>query len=320
MVDAHYDLLTICYVCYLKNDYTKIMEISKEIATSGVKSIFANLYFMTKEEMRDELGEYYFQENISVLEMFQISKNILENYLLNVNFVYSIEGCDYVGLEDLDDLYKEGLRSVIPVWNHENQYGSGNRTDAGLTDLGVSFLEKAIDLGIGIDLSHANERTFYGMIDVIRMKQFQGKDVICYASHSNARSLCDRARNLKDEQLLAIKSVGGLVGLLSNRNFVTMDVGIDKESQKREYLKHIKYVAGIVGKDKVMVSTDDMRFYDEVDPVYLELPIYDYSNIGTDLERTLLQGFSKEETEAILYGNVQDQIIRKLIMNKFIRG
>ena len=41
-----------------------------------------------------------------------------------------------------------------------------------------------------------------------------------------------------------------------------------------------------------MVSTDDMRFYDEVDPVYLELPIYDYSNIGTDLQRTLLQGFS----------------------------
>ena len=29
MVDAHYDLLSICYTCYLKNDYTKIQEIAK---------------------------------------------------------------------------------------------------------------------------------------------------------------------------------------------------------------------------------------------------------------------------------------------------
>ena len=78
MVEAHYDLHTICYTCYLKNDYTKIENIAKEIKTSGVKCIFVNLYFMSKEEMIEELDPNYYNENVSILEMFKISKVILE--------------------------------------------------------------------------------------------------------------------------------------------------------------------------------------------------------------------------------------------------
>ena len=40
MVDTHYDLLTICYNCYLKKDYSKIESIANEIKSSGVKCIF----------------------------------------------------------------------------------------------------------------------------------------------------------------------------------------------------------------------------------------------------------------------------------------
>ena len=313
MVDAHYDLLSICYTCYLKNDYSKVKSIREEIKNSGVKCIFANLYFMSKEEMLDELYYNYYNEKVSILEMFKISKKILERYLPDIDFIYSIEGCDYLNINELDNLYNEGLRSIVLVWNNKNKYGSGNRSDAGLTKEGIDFLNKAIDLGIAIDLSHANKNTFYGMIEVIKENKKLGKDVVCFASHSNSKTLCDRDRNLDDNQILAIKEVDGLIGVFSNRNFVTNNYEISKQEQQKEYLKHIIYISRIMGIDSIMLSTDDMRFIDEK---YAELPIFNYSNIKTEIEKLLLTLFSMDDTNKIMYKNTYDKIISKLKIKK----
>lgn len=312
MIDTHYDLLTICYVCYLKNDYTKIINISHEFRDNNVSGVFANLYFMSKEEMINELNINYYKEDVSVLEMFKISKCILEKYIPNVEFIYSIEGCDYIEESELDELYREGLRSIILVWNTESKYGSGNRSDKGLTSEGISFLNKAIDLGLGIDLSHANENTFYDMINLIKEKQSMGVDVTCYASHSNSRRLCDRPRNLTDEQLKEIKNVNGLVGVFSNRNFVSLDKNLKSDMIRKEYLKHIIHISEIVGIDNVMVSTDDMRFCADIDADYGNLHIYDYATIGYDLKGTLSVCFNDEDVSKIMYSNVKEKVIDKL--------
>lgn len=314
MVDTHYDLLSICYVCYLKNDYTKIEEIVKKIKSNkeAIKCIFANLYFMSEEEMINELHPNYYNPNVSVLDMFKISKEILESYFKDIDFVYSIEGCDYVDIKDLELLYNEGLRSIILVWNTENKYGSGNRTEKGLTKDGINFINKAIELGIGIDLSHANLNTFYGMLEVIKENQKLGREVVCFASHSNSRKLCTRVRNLTDTQLKLIKEVNGLVGVFSNRNFITQNYNLSKEEQKLEYLKHIIYISNIIGIDNVMLSTDDMSFCGDIDPEYYEIPIYNYSNIAFETKETLLKAFSLEDTNKILYDNAYIKIIEKL--------
>lgn len=321
MVDTHYDLLSICYTCYLKNDYTKIEGIANDIKRNlgNIKCIFANLYFMTDEEMKLELHENYYRKDVPVLEMFKISKQILETYLPEIDFVYSIEGCDYINEDQLDELYNEGLRSIILVWNNENKYGSGYRSGKGLTKEGLSFLNKAIDLGIGIDLSHANEKTFYGMIEAIKMNQLNSKDVICYASHSNSKKLCDRKRNLTDKQLNAIKEVGGLVGVFSNKNFVLLDDNSVKSRQVEMYLNQIKYISDIVGIENVMISTDDMRFCADADPVYYDRPIYDYCNIYFELKKDLSKRFSETEVKNIMYKNVYDKVINKLKYKRFKR-
>ena len=312
MVDAHYDLLSIAYVCYLKNDYSKIINIAKEIKKSGVKSVFANLYFMSREEMEYELDPNYYKDDISVIEMFKISKQILEYYLPDIEFIYSIEGCDYVDISDLDELYEIGLRSIILVWNTENRYGSGNRTDHSLTEEGKLFLKKAIDLGIGIDLSHANENTFFDIIRLIKQEQNNGKNVICFASHSNARTLCNRNRNLTDKQLEAIKEVRGLVGVLSNKNFVSNKKGLSKRQLEFEYLKQIIYISNVIGRDKVMLSTDDMRFCGDIDSEYLELPIYEYKSLAPNTKNTLKLYFSDDDIEKVMYNNAKEGIIDKL--------
>ena len=302
MVDTHYDLLSICYKCYLLNDYSLIKNYSKEIISSGVKCIFANLYFMSEEEMANELHPNYYDKNVSVLQMFRISKKILLNYLPNVDFIFSIEGCDYIKIDELEDLYNEGLRSILLVWNNENIYGSGIRTHKHLTKLGENFLNKAIELGIGIDLSHANEETFYDMIDVIKENIKNNKKVICYASHSNSRTLCNIERNLTDKQLKSIRSVNGYVGVISNVHFINSKDNSFK-SKSKEYLKHIIYISKIVGKDKVMLSTDDMRFYSDYDKNYLCVPIYEYANIKSEIEEELLTFFNKVDSENILSNN-----------------
>ena len=320
MVDTHYDLLSICYVCYLKNDYTEIEKIVKKIKTDGnIKSIFANLYFMSEEEMKEELHPFYYNKNISILEMFKISKNILENYLPDIDFIYSIEGCDYLNIEDLEYLYNEGLKTIILVWNNENKYESGNRTDKGLTLDGINFINKAIELGIGIDLSHANLNTFYGLIEVIKENNQNGKDVICYASHSNSKELCDRNRNLNYDQLKKIKEIDGLVGVFSNRNFITLNKSLTKQEQQLEYLKHIIYISNIIGVDNVMLSTDDMIFCGHLDYEYYELPIFDYSNISSETNKLLLKYFNEEDTNKILYKNAYSKIIDKLNNKKRIK-
>lgn len=315
MIDTHYDLLSICYQCYLNNDYTKIENIANEIRNNkgNLKGIFANLYFMSKEEMIEELGENYYQENVSVLEMFKISKSILEKYLPDVEFIYSIEGCDYIKVEELDELYQEGLRSIILVWNNKNIYGSGNRSNIGLTEKGVELLNHAIDLGLGLDLSHANQNTFYDMINLIKYNKLEAKEVICYASHSNSRKLCGRERNLTDDQLLALKQVGGLVGIFSNTNFIISNIDVDSETKRKAYIDHVLYITDMIGVDNVMLSTDDMR-YCGIEGMY-GLPIYDYNTICNDVKMDLLNRFNEFDTDKIMYKNAQ-KIMNKLNYNK----
>ena len=318
MVDTHYDLLTICYVCYLKNDYSKIEKIAQYINNNlgNIKCIFANLYFMSEEEMKEELDINYYNKNVSILDMFKISKQILEYYLPNIDFIYSIEGCDYLNITDLDELYNEGLRSIVLVWNNKSKYGSGYKSDDGLTKEGIEFLNKAIDLGIGIDLSHANPKTFYGMIEVIKENKKIGKDVICYASHSNSKTLCDRLRNLTDKQLLGIKEVDGLVGVFSNINFVSKEPNLTELSKQMQYLKHIIYISQFIGLDNIMLSTDDMSFLSDIDIEYKDLPIYEYKNIYSKLKDTLAINYNNDEINKIMYKNAYDKIINKLISNK----
>ena len=48
MFDTHYDLLTIAYVAYLKDDYSYLKEIANYFNENNVKGVIANLYIMSR--------------------------------------------------------------------------------------------------------------------------------------------------------------------------------------------------------------------------------------------------------------------------------
>ena len=321
MFDMHYDLLTAAYIAYLKNDFQALKDWCLAYNNDNVKGLIANLYFMSKQEMKEELHPKYYQENVSVTEMFKIAKEIVEFLLPDTEIIYSIEGCDYLEVADLEELYRLGLRSILPVWNEQNQYASGNRSNEGLTEKGKKLIDKAVTLGMAIDLSHANVKSFYDIINYLKIKQKEEYNPIVYASHSNSRLLCNRDRNLYDEQIKALKDIGGMIGIFSNRNFIVPEekrYQIAEEEKKKYYLQHINHVVDIIGIDYVGLSTDDMNFCSEVDSEYKDVAIYNYKNIKKELIDTLSKNYSNEDIDKILYFNMKNNY-DKLVNNNIKR-
>lgn len=299
MIDLHHDLLSIFYYCYLREDYSYLEEWCKNFREDNVSGLLANLYFMSTEEMKKEMGN----QKIDVLEMFRISTELFQKYLPSSKVVFSIEGCDYIqDTKELEDLYHLGLRNILLVWNNPNRYGSGNRGDYGLTEEGKKFLIKAIDLGICIDVSHMNKATFYDTIELIRQQKLLGKRVRVIASHSNCYEICHHMRNLDDNQLLALKSVGGLLGLVSYSVFVREEgTSLDLEEL---YLRHIEEAVSIMGIDQVGVSSDDMTFATALFQENFGDMIFPYSEIKERLYKLLSKKFNEGEIHKILYQNI----------------
>ena len=296
MIDMHYDILTILYTCYMKNDFSYIEKLVSDL--KDVKGIIANLYFMDNNRMKSELNI----ENIDVFEMFKISTNLFKEYFKDKKVLFSIEGCDYINdLEELENLYNLGLRNILLVWNNENKYGSGNQTNKGLTTLGKNFITKAVSLGICIDLSHMNKKTFWDTMDLLNKLKRKGYKVKVIASHSNSYSLCPNTRNLDDEQLFAVKNLGGIVGVVGYGPFIN-------EQQKdlaKNYLEHIKYLEKKLGIDHIGISTDNMDFAVDLFNIDEDISLFNHKTIKNQLTNLLSNYYNKEEQEKILFKNIE---------------
>lgn len=319
MYDMHYDLLTILYQNLKENnpkaDKEKITRELIPIYHSNIKGGIVNLYFMSKAEMFDELG--ITEEEINnVYQMFKQSIKYLESFKncgiipSDIDYIYGIEGCDFLKDEkDLEPLYELGLRSIIPVWNNENKFGSGNRSEKGLTELGVKLIEKAIELGIIIDVSHANEKTFYDIIKII--DQNKNKKVNLIASHSNVRSLCDRDRNLTDGQLKTLKNHNGYIGLFTNGNFISKNnKDLTYNERLKNFIRHLRYLIEKIdfNTKKIIISTDDMNLNPNQN--YHNIETYPLGNIYRKLYMTMLSEFGQTITEDILTNNSKKLIAK----------
>lgn len=316
MFDAHYDLLTDLYISYLRNDFSRVDEFCKFFNTNNVCGLIANLCFLSDEEMKEEFHENYWNKNSSLVDMFRIATSLSKERLSSsVQVYYSIEGCDKVCLDDLQTLYDLGLRVVAPVWNETNIYGSGIRGQGGLTELGKVFIQVLIDIGIAIDLSHANEETFFDILNEIEKAKGMGKCPVFFASHSNVRRLCNRPRNLTDEQIISLVNAGGKIGIFSNANFVYKNAikeNIRKEKLKCDYIEHINAVISLTNNvDSIILSTDDMTweaFYTN-DMDYKKLSIFPYHRIKEELNQLFLQNqFDPSLIYKIMYDNLNQTL------------
>ena len=293
MIDCHYDLLT--YILIKKDEKEFLRNYCKNVyKKDNITGGIFNLFYMTEQEMKEELGIE--KNKINLIEnLKEVKEYIRLNKIIpdNINYIFGIEGLDYLEkIDDIDILYSLGLRSTNPVWSNKNKFGGGVRANnkEGLTKLGKILIEKLVNKKIAIDLSHANETTFFDIINICKKMKKEGKDPIVFASHSNAKKVCNVPRNLTDEQILAIKELGGIVGVVSIKNFCidTNDICNKNIDYEQKYIENITYIKNILGGvDNIAVATDDMKYY-FIDPEYYQnINIYSHFNVKEKLEKAL---------------------------------
>lgn len=157
-------------------------------------------------------------------------------------------------LDRIDVAYGLGVRMMLLTFNTRNYVGDGcgERTDSGLSYLGIDMVERLNDIGILIDLSHCGVQT---SLDAIKFS----RDPVLF-NHTGARALNPSVTRLKtDEEIRGVADKGGLIGISAIPN----QLSSEPEQGIEDVLNHIEYVAKLVGIDHVVIGLDN-TFHDQV--------------------------------------------------------
>lgn len=169
---------------------------------------------------------------------------------LGVEGMASIERESVAGIDGYADL---GARVGMLTWNEENDLatGAGGDPHKGLTMYGKQAVRRMQERKMLVDVSHLNDGGFWDVMDLT--------DGPVIASHSNCRAICDVRRNLSDEQLQAIRDIGGVVGLNVHHGFVHAE----PQQQTVEMLAHhAAHMAEVMGVEHVACGFDFCEFFE----------------------------------------------------------
>ena len=195
-------------------------------------------------------------------------------------------------LSNIDRMARDGVRMLTITWNGENQLGSGNSTQHGLSELGRAAIPKLEQAGILLDVSHLNDPGFTQMLDVAS-RPF-------VASHSNARSVCGHPRNLADWQIREMISRRCLIGL----NYCIDFLQEDGKPELEDLLRHIDHFLELGGEDWLALGSD----FDGADlPEFLRGP----ERVVSVYDRLLERGYSRQLCDKLFCQNAM-RFLRKI--------
>ena len=124
---------------------------------------------------------------------------------LPIGIIVSMECADpIVRPKQVEQWWKEGLRTVMLTHFGHSQYAAGTGVTGPLTAAGRELLDEMDQLGMILDLSHACDESFFESIE-----RFTGPVI---ASHNNCRALVPGDRQLSDSQIKLLLSRGGVIG------------------------------------------------------------------------------------------------------------
>ena len=150
-------------------------------------------------------------------------------------------------------LYALGVRWMLLAYNQNNKLAGGCQDDdIGLTAQGRRVIDAMKDCGMVLCCTHTGARTAREAIDYIQ------QPVIF--SHSNPRAVHDHPRNISDELIRACAASGGVV----NINGIGLFLGHNDNSTET-YVRHVRYVADLVGPRHVGIGLDYVFDRQELD-------------------------------------------------------
>ncbi|CAJ0994317.1 dipeptidase [Sodalis praecaptivus] len=215
-----------------------------------------------------------------------------------IAMVMHLEGADALdtSLSLLEELHTAGLRSLGPVWNRRNAFGTGIQgrfpeppaAGAGLTPAGKRLIQRCLQLRIMVDVSHMDATGFW------QTAELGGAPLV--ATYSNAYALCPQPRNLTDAQLAAIRQSGGFVGVNFGTAFLRADGKRTPDTGVDEIVRHIDYLLHKVGEDGVGLGSD-------FDGVNVPGEMADVAGLPLLAQALARQGYDRALQEKIAYGN-----------------
>jgi microsomal dipeptidase-like Zn-dependent dipeptidase len=213
--------------------------------------------------------------------------------------VLGVEGADAVGgdVDRIDAWHERGVRVIVLVHLRDNALGTTclpwqryvgpmpvrRHASPGLSRLGARVVRRMNQLGVVVDVAHADRATLLDVVDMAIAP--------VVSSHTGARALQDFARYLADDELRAIASTGGVVGLWPYR---TRRFGVRTVS---DLVAHARHIAETVGSEHLAVGTD----MNGVPGVMAGFG--DMTDLPKLTDALLDGGFDDEEVEGILGGN-----------------
>ncbi|MEG0313915.1 MAG: membrane dipeptidase [Erysipelotrichaceae bacterium] len=306
--DLHADIGYDIYNKYYEGIRNRLNDVHEfKLKRGDVQAVNIACYFDGKasyEEMLDEIR--IVRKEIIDANSFKLIEAI--NDMVEVDHkqiiaFLSIEGMGSIHYNEsvkITKLYELGVRIGSLCWNETNDLASGNKNNlVGLTSKGFNVIKKMNELGMIIDVSHANEKTFY---DILKTSK---RSII--ATHSNAYTLCNSPRNLKDDQLKQIASSNGLIGVVACKSFVS---NIPNQQDVKHYVNHIRYIANLIGIDHVCLGFDYMDNCYE-DHLMIN-SLSDASKSQLVINELVNQGFTNLEIKKVCYDNAYKFFLREL--------
>lgn len=249
-----------------------------------------------------------------------------------VGVLFGIEGGHSIenSLTNLEWFFDSGVRVMTLVWNNHLDWirscrdGAGPGVPVGLSTFGRKVVQTMNRLGMVVDLSHAGEQSFYDALET--------SCAPVLVSHSGCYALHDHPRNLRDDQMKALASNGGVLGIVFCTPFLDAKARAS-ESRLREsdeykslsgsnptgtfllqaewlqgqvkplpldrVLDHLCHAVDVAGVDHVGIGSD----YDGIECTPAELT--DASCYQALAGGLLSRGMEKSSIEKVLFGNSQ---------------
>jgi len=233
-------------------------------------------------------------QNADLIKQVTTYDEILQNEKENrVSALLTLEGGESLegNVDNLIKFHEKGVRMITLTWNYDNELGHCHfdTVGKGLAKLGFEVVERMEVLHMIPDVSHGSDTLFWDVCKTAK-KPF-------VASHSNARSVYNRTRNMSDEMIRALAEHGGVMGMNFFAGFTSAKSREDSMCYMEDILRHMKHVVNVGGIGCLGLGSD-------------------FDGIGTDVEwkdaggmELLLNGmkktgFSETECDKICRDNV----------------
>lgn len=297
-------------------DECRYLRLLRFFMRSTWKKIYGRPYFDVTSQMLDEMEK---QTALALdptsgqpLAKFAHSLTELEAILAQgegrpVALVHCVEGghCIDGKLENLQALFERGVAYLILAHFFANQivnpvfpwpesiqkfgcFRSERDLMLGLTPFGEQVIEKMVELGMLIDISHCTPPARNRIYEIV------GNRRPIIASHIGAYEINPSPYNLKDWELKKIADSGGVAAV------IFMNYWLMPHETKRGVnfiARTIEHFVNVGGIEAVGIGTDFDGFTDPPDD------LKDASELPYLTQRLLAEGYSDEAINKILGGN-----------------